>query len=130
MAEQPNPFESITERYIQATDQGDPVLWTDVYSDDAVISLPNRPNVVGRKAILEFITEFFSNFDAHMEAVIDETEVFGEIAYGMGHATYKTKEKSEGQSGTSHMRFINILKRDGEGVWRIWRNLYNTYEPD
>ncbi|MDP6665915.1 MAG: SgcJ/EcaC family oxidoreductase [Dehalococcoidia bacterium] len=119
----------IEERYVAATNASDVREFEDLYTEDGILMLPDRPAVEGREAIGHYLREFFKSISARMAMEIVEIEVHGSVAYCRGVFAYAISPKYGGEAVKMRGKFINLFKKDEIGQWTIWRNIYNTDHP-
>ena len=119
----------LVERYAQATNDSDAQEFGDIYTEDAILMLPDRPAVVGRTAIVDHQREFFKSISARMATKISEIEIHDSVAYCRGIFVYAISPKYGGEPVQMKGKFINLFKKDEVDNWAIWRNIYNTDHP-
>ena len=99
------------------------------YTEDAILMGPNKPAVVGRKAIADSFRPFFAAFRGELSQDIEEVEVLGDQAYMRGRLHIKVTAKKGGAKAELHGKYIVIARRDTDGVWRFSRDIYNFDSP-
>ncbi len=90
-------------------------------ADDAVFAFPEGPDVRGRTAIRETLTNAFGSLKVEMlQAHIDTIEVFDDAAYEWG--TYDERFTETGKPPVQvEGRYLLRWARDPDGTWRISR---------
>ena len=80
---------------------------------------------MGRAAIVQEFTDFFTNFNATQTAEVDEVDVQGDLAFARGtwqvHQTPKAGGDEEVRSG----KWMELFKRQADGSWKTWRWMWN-----
>lgn len=99
------------------------------YTEDAILMGPNKPAVVGRKAIADNFRPFFAAFRGELSQDIEEVEVLGDQAYMRGRLHIKVTAKKGSAKAEMHGKYIVIARRDTDGVWRFARDIYNFDQP-
>jgi ketosteroid isomerase-like protein len=56
--------------------------------------------------------------------VFEETLVFGDTAVEWGHIEGSERDRSTGMVTTSRFHLMRILKRVGDGSWRVHRSIF------
>jgi ketosteroid isomerase-like protein len=119
----------LEERYADAMNSSDVNEIDDLFTEDAILMMPDRPAVTGRVDIVAHQREFFRSIKAHMATEVAEVEVFESIVYCRGSFDYSMTPKLGGTAVEMKGKFINLYKRDEMDEWRIWRNIYNIHHP-
>ena len=119
----------LEERYIAATNASDLMEFDDLYAEDAILMMPDRPAVQGREAIVAHYREFFRSIKARIASVVAEVEVFETIIYARGAFNYSMAPKMGGEAIVMKGKFVNLYKKDEMDEWRIWRNINNIDHP-
>jgi uncharacterized protein (TIGR02246 family) len=99
------------------------------YTEDAVLMGPNKPAVVGRRAIAENFRPFFAAFRGELAQEIEEIEVLGDQAWMRGKIHIKVTAKKGSAKAELSGKYIAIARRDSDGVWRFARDIYNYDHP-
>ena len=102
---------------IEAFNQGDAAACANLYVDDAIVLLPDRAPVKGRKAIQ-------AHLDEHMKAgaklsSIDPIEMNASADLGYCIGTYRFEMSPADVSSTDETgKFVTVLKRQADGTWK------------
>ena len=96
---------------------------------DAIVMLDNHPAWDGRAAIDEHGRAFFENVDIQ-DAVIrtEHVEVSGDLAVESGSLVLTFQPKN-GPVMTDSAKFVTVWKRQGNGEWKIFRDISNSNLP-
>jgi len=119
----------LEERYSAAINASDVDEIDDLFAEDGILMLPDRPAVSGRESIVAHQREFFRSIKASIRSVVAEVEIFESIAYVRGAFNYAMAPKMGGEAVTMRGKFINLYKRDEIKQWRIWRSINNIDHP-
>ncbi|MDG0867265.1 YybH family protein [Candidatus Lucifugimonas marina] len=117
------------DRYAAAINASDVDEIDDLFADDAMLMLPDRPAVSGREAIVAHQREFFRSIKASIKSVVAEIETLEGIVYVRGAFNYAMAPKMGGEAITMRGKYINLYKRDEMKQWRIWRSINNIDHP-
>ena len=129
MADDRSIILELEERYIAATDASDVMEFDELFAENALLMMPERPIVQGREAIVAHYREFFRSIKARIAAVVAEVEVFETIVYAKGAFNYSMAPKIGGEAIVMKGKFINLYKKDEMDEWRIWRSINNIDHP-
>ncbi|HIF71814.1 MAG TPA: nuclear transport factor 2 family protein [Dehalococcoidia bacterium] len=119
----------LEERFVEATNKSDIQEFDDLFTEDAVLMLPDRPAVSTRETIVAHQREFFRSIRARLVSVIAEIEVFETLVYVRGAFNYSMEPKLGGEPVVMKGKYINLYKRDEMDEWRIWRSINNIDHP-
>jgi uncharacterized protein (TIGR02246 family) len=117
------------ERYAAAINASDVNEIDDLFAEDAVLMLPDRPAVIGREAIVAHQREFFRSIRASIKSVVAEVEMLESIVYVRGAFNYSMAPKMGGEAVVMRGKYINLYKLDEMKQWRIWRSINNIDHP-
>lgn len=107
----------------------------ELYHEDAIQMPPDAPRVEGRAAIRETLAHTLGRAGGveldHFSVDVQEAEGAGELVYVgaayrlSGTMTVEGRDVPFEQVGS----YVNILRRDEAGEWRIYRQIYNRDHP-
>lgn len=134
-AEDRKEIPTIPERFVQRALEGDWDGLAELYHPHAIQMPPDQPAVEGREAIRHALARTFgTEGGVRLEDIslsIREAEGAGDLVYVW--ATYRIKMSvtvgGEEVSIEQYGPYINILRRDDEGRWCIYRQVYNRDHP-
>jgi len=95
-------------------------------TDDVVMIHPNRPAVIGKEANRADLIAAFGKFSVEQTAESDEVVVAGEWAFDRSRATTTLTPVAGGAPVTVRSKTITILRRGGDGSWKIARVIGNV----
>jgi uncharacterized protein (TIGR02246 family) len=119
----------VTSGIIAADNTGEAVAVIRFYAEDAMLLPPNGAQVVGKDAIRARYEEGFRQFRFAISSSSDETHVFGDLAFDRGSTAGKTVPKGSDPSRQIHDKYVMILHRERDGMWKIARLMWNSAEP-
>ena len=97
-----------------------------LYTHDAILLPPNAPAVTGGPAIIEYLKTFpaFADFKQETQEIVG----FGNFAYD--RETYSLTMLIPGAPAVKDVgKVIWIWKKQGDGAWKLWREIYNSDLP-
>jgi uncharacterized protein (TIGR02246 family) len=111
------------DQYCLGGNTGDLALFISLWADDAIRLEPNTPPIVGKEQIRGRFEAPFEQFDQHV-AIHGETEVqvSGDMAFSRGAFTVSIAPKEGGTMTHIEGKWMDILKRQADGAWKIYRN--------
>jgi ketosteroid isomerase-like protein len=126
---------TIPERFVKRALNGDWDGVAELYHPAAIHMPPDQPAVEGREAIRHALSRTLGDEGGvrleDFSVSIREAEGIGDLVYV--RATYRLKISvtvgDEGKSIEQQGPYINILRRDEEGHWRIYRQMYGRDHP-
>jgi len=115
-----------TERFLGAYNAQDLATMESLFTEDYVSVAPEGPPTTGRAGIMALLAASFEQYTTAQTATVDEVAVFGD--HGMVWGTWEEAmtPKAGGAEETSHGRWMVVYKRDADGSWKAWRQIYNV----
>lgn len=100
-------------------------------TDDAVFLPPNSEPVSGKAAVGEWVKGYLAAYETKWEKTSKEFVVRGDLAYEWyAYASTDTPKAGGPAAGspvvTDTGNGVNIYRRGGDGVWRVWRDAWTT----
>jgi uncharacterized protein (TIGR02246 family) len=116
---------AVKEQFTQRAVAGDWNSWIDTLTADAVV-MPADRRLRGRDAILAWARSMprLSSF----AAAVDEVRGTGDLAYASGSYLI-TVTAADGTSSLEQGSFIDILRKQSDGHWRIARAIWRPHTP-
>lgn len=99
------------------------------YTEDALLLPQGHPPIEGRAAIAEAYRATLAEYEMSLDAVIEELEVLGDWAWMRGRFEHTYTSKADGAATTVQGKYLVIVRRDPDGVWRYHRDAFNLNEP-
>ena len=115
---------------MNALAQGDVDAYLSVYMDDAVWMPPGATEILGKEAARPRITQTFEA--ATLEPVFEpqeQTVMSPEWIADRGHYSVVVTPKAGGESRQEVGFYLTIWRRDAEGRWKIYFDIWNTNRP-
>lgn len=111
------------DQYGLGANTGDLDLFLSLWADDAIRMEPDAPAIVGIEQIQARFEFFFGQFDQKLD-IHGETEVqvSGDMAFSRGAFSVSLAPKKEGPTSYINGKWMDILKRQADGSWKIFRD--------
>jgi len=122
-------IKNLTEEYDAAINSGDLDSWMSLYADDAVRMQPNMPALFGKDSIRSVMQSFFENYTIDLKETTEEVIVAGDWAFARGTYNYTITPKVGGEPSRDSGKWVAFNKRQPDGSWRIYRNIFNSNLP-
>ena len=112
--------------YIAAMKRGDASALASHFTEDAILLPQNADMQRGRAAIENWFSTWLPMTTIYeFEVTTDNVIVVENTAYEVG--TYRMKLAAQGAEPTSNQgKHLMVWKREGDGQWRILRDMFNT----
>lgn len=98
------------------------------FTDEALLMAPGKTASKGRAAVQAYYQSIFAEYRTQLESHYEEVEVSGNLAYGRGFARVTLIPKNGGQTLVSTAKYLNILKKQGDGTWKTTHDIWNGNE--
>ena len=112
-------------RFEACENSGDTDGTAELLADDAVFIVPDYPVLEGKAAIVGFLRDMsgwlLAHFDRHISYVSTEVAILGDLAFDRGTFAFDVLRKSGGPTTHVTGKYLWLLRREGDGVWRMSR---------
>ena len=116
--------------YTTAMGAADATGLASLYTEDGVSQTNQMATVTGRAAIAESQKAAFSQMAfSDMEVMPEETHTFGNNGYERGRYKMTVTPKAGGASAVQQGRYMLVLQKGADGVWRVARDMDNVDAP-
>ena len=117
---------AIWSTYESSLEAGDIEAWLSLWTEDGVQMPPNEPPVIGKNQLRTRNGGALDIFAVEIDITNQEVGVAGDWAFSRGiyTATFAPKDGSEPIPVDG--KFMTILKRQGDGAWKIHRDIFNS----
>ena len=121
------------ERWVHAYERGDAQTVTSIYAPDAILLLPNSRPIEGT-AQLRALFDQLCRTKVTYTYKVEQLKVTGPWAFRWGFAKvveHRKKPGHETRSVAVNLKFIDIWKKESNGVWKIYRDssIIDTRRP-
>ena len=106
-----------------AYNRGDAAACVAVFTEDALMLPPHQPMVRGKMAIKELIQGWLDKIGGTLSNPMLEFSFAGDLAFQV--ATYAFQDTNTPDQG----KFVEILKRQPDGSWKVYLTIYNSDKP-
>jgi uncharacterized protein (TIGR02246 family) len=108
-----------------AENAGDADAAAALFTDDAVVMVPDFPVQEGKAACASFMREIMGwlseQFDRHIAYVSAEVAVIGDMAFDRGTFSFTVSPKSGADSTQVTGKYLWLLRRTAAESWRVAR---------
>jgi uncharacterized protein (TIGR02246 family) len=116
--------------YVAATNASDAAGVAALFADDGIRYPPNAPAAFGNSAVRSWYQAAFDQLKVDVRSVdVVEIEAAGEWAFASGTFAITLRPKSGGEPIEDAGNWLTILKRQVDGGWRIYRDMFNSEQP-
>ena len=122
-------IEGIWTEYASSLNAGDADRWLALWDEDGVQLPPDAPPVEGKAEISSKIRGILNQFAFEMEIQNKEMRTAGDWAYARGTYQAKLTPKGGGPAIPIDGKFMTILKKQNNGVWKLYRDIFNSNVP-
>lgn len=113
----------------EAVNQGDVEAEVGRFTEDGIYMWPDAPAIEGHEALREWFERRFAKVEAHIESKTEEIVVCGDWAFERGTSVVRIRQKSSDHIEIVRGKYLNILKRQPDGSWKIARRIRNRDHP-
>lgn len=125
-AESPrDEIEAALVTFTAAFNKGDDAGVAAHYAEDAAVLPPDSARIDGRTNIQAFWKGAIDAGLADLTLKAVEVEGGGDTAFEVGEVTYSAPDKT-GTRSTATGKYIVIWKKGTDGVWRLYRDIWNS----
>ncbi len=119
----PSPHaDKANKAFAAAMVKGDAAAVTSMYTEDGRLYFMDGKTYKGRREIAELMTGFFSGDKVKaMTITSEESHMLGDALFDSGRYEMTLVAK-DGKETTSKGRYLQVLKKGKDGVWRLWRD--------
>ncbi len=97
--------------------------------EEAMILLANGPTLKGIEEIRSLYSNSFNLNSFDLTTTTEEIHVGGDIAFSRDSWIGFANPKDGGEPIVFDNKTIFIYKKQADGSWKIWRNIYNSNTP-
>ena len=118
----------ISQARAKAFNEGNALAIAIHFADDALLMAPGKPSASGKAAIQTYYQSIFDEYNTQLESHYEEVEISGSLAYGRGFAKVTLMPKKAGAPIVSTAKYLNILKKQPDGIWKTTHDIWNGNE--
>ena len=121
---------TIHEQYVASLLASDSEAWLALWDDDGVLMLDNAVMAVGKESIKATMDGLFKEFKyVEFDIQISKTHIDGDFGFAFGNWNYTYALKTSGAKTYRYGKYVDIIKEQADGTWRIYLECYNTNKP-
>ena len=121
---------ALADRWTAAYVAGDKAGVLDVYTSDAWIMPNERPHLQGHDAIGARLDALIGGPKFQIDIDIQEIRIVGDFAWAVAHYVITVLDEAGAAAEEEFGTGVTIYRRDGDGRWRILRDMDNRRLPD
>ena len=118
----------ISEARAKAFNEGNAAAIAVHFTEDAQLMAPGKPATTGKVAVQAYYQSIFDAYRTQLESHYEEVEVSGNLAYGRGFAKVTLVPKKGGAPLVSTAKYLNILEKQPDGLWKTTHDIWNGNE--
>ena len=115
--------------YEKAINSNDTDTVMAMYDKDAKILQPDGPIVSGRRNIRKWVSDYFKQYKTRWKKVPLKNFVFGDLGFDEGIDTAVDTPRDGGKPIRWDCKGILVYKRQKNGEWLIFRDIWNNTTP-
>ena len=117
-------------QYCLGANTDDLDLFISCWADDAIRLEPDHSSIFGKENIRAFFKVLYDRFNINITIYGDtEIQVTKDMAFGRGTAILLLTPKEGGPTTHLDAKWLDILKRQTDGSWKIYRDMVNYNGP-
>ncbi len=119
------------DEFLAAHSFNDGAKLAEFYTDDALLVPPDEPIVRGKQAIAEWYQRQLKKAPPieNPKVILEEIDVFGNLAFNRGDFILKFEGETTDKPIIQNLRFITIWRKQPDGNWKFYCDIWNTYTP-
>jgi uncharacterized protein (TIGR02246 family) len=125
-AEDVAAIKSLFEKHVAAITAGDAAAVTALFTDNGVMTPPDRAAMNGKEAIRWGLRQAFGLYTAKFTGATVEVEAAGDWAFARRTYTMTLTAKTSGEQMEIVASWLDILKRQPDGGWKVYLEMLNS----
>ena len=121
--------EAIYAKYAGSVTAGDGDLWLTNWDEEGVQMRPDSQSVVGKKAIEERVRKVWPTLVMTMTIKVEEAAAAGDWGYAKGTYLQTITPRAGGPTTKVDGKWLDILKRQPDGSWKLYLDCFNSNVP-
>ena len=124
LTEDKEAIRQIWSDYVSARTAGDAEIWLSLWDEDGIQMPPGMP-ARGKDKLKVGVPKAFAAVPVKsMDITPIDIEVAGDWAFSRG--VYTSTREVDGSDVETDGKFMTILKRQDDGSWKIYRDIFNS----
>jgi len=112
-----------------AVNAGDVETEVNRFTEDGIYLWPDAPSIEGQGELRNWFRNRFAKVNVKLENVTEEIEVCGDWAFERGTYVAQIQPTERDEAETVYGKYINILRKQVDGTWKIARRIRNRDHP-
>ena len=114
---------ALYDQYSLGAKTGDLDLFLSVWAEDVIRMEADMPPILGKEQVRARFAPLFEQFDQLVTIHGDtEVQILGDMAFSRGICTVSIIPKQGGATNNLGGKWMDILKRQPDGSWKIYRD--------
>lgn len=97
-----------------------------LFTKDCVLMPPDQHQTTGHAGARSWLEDLVSDFEVSGGYTDTEVTVVGDTAIQRYHAEMQLTPRSGGDRITIPVKGLHIMKRQDNGEWKIWQDIWNS----
>jgi len=120
------PIKELYDQYCSYANAGDLDNFLSIWDDNATRMEPDNPSFIGKDNVKKFFEPSFGAFNINVAIYGEiETQISGDMAFSRGTYILSLTPKEGGPKTTIDGKWLDILKRQADGSWKIYIDMVN-----
>jgi uncharacterized protein (TIGR02246 family) len=120
-------YEETRQKMIECYVAGNAAGIAHLFTDDCFMLPPDNPIAMGKAGVQAVYEEQFAQMTPlTMSISAEEETVMGDWGYGAGTWTVTATLQTTGATVKLEGKYLNVLKRQADGGWKIHRHTWNA----
>lgn len=115
--------------YVAAINSNNVDTLMDMLTDDIVYQAPGAPEVVGKKAVRQWVADYFGAYHTEWQKTSIGFTVSGDWAFERYTYVSSDTDKKTGAVTADIGKGINVYRRGPDGKWRVAIDGWSTDKP-
>jgi len=116
-------------QYDAAVTAGDVEGVLNLYVDRPVSMPPDVPPVTDKEGLRTMLESFLAENETQLTSHVDEAVGAGDLAFLRVTYDESWTPKGEGEPGVQHGSWLIVLKKQFDGTWALWRDMWTAEVP-
>ena len=109
----------------EAVNNGDVEAEVNRFTEDGIYMWPDAPSIIGHDSLRIWFQLRFEKVDVNIKNVSEELEICDKWAFECGRYIAKIQPKRGGELVTIRGKYLNILRKQSDGLWKISHRIRN-----
>lgn len=126
----PQELVRIFDTYAASVNAGDLQTWIELWDENGMSLPPDALAKAGKSTLFADNVEAFKSLKFDMKICCEEAAISGNFGFVRGQFSYTVKPKDgSGSPFDLKGKFLTVFRKQADGTWRIYRDMYNRDAP-